>query len=132
MGIIKALTNDDMVSFLTIVFRNMFKRSLSAAGNLNEPLLIMANTLAAVMVRNHKEIAYVVTKENQYLSHLQEEVMLDLNGKLIKQFEWHEDFIWIAGHLKYFFTVDQKSFTDFAITLFKKVSTSFYTLDVPL
>jgi hypothetical protein len=45
----------------------------------------------------------------------------DADGKLIDVFKWKDEFIWVASHLKYFFTTDESTFSDFAVTLFKKV-----------
>jgi hypothetical protein len=53
LGLIKALTNDDIFSLLTIIFCNMYKRSLLPARKINESFLIIVNTMAAFVVRNH-------------------------------------------------------------------------------
>jgi ATP-dependent Clp protease adapter protein ClpS len=121
VDIVKCFLNDDMIFLLTTVFKNIFSKH---RGDSNKALFVMGNVLASVMVRNHKEVFQLVAKENSLLERFEKEKNLpsvDLDGRPLEGFRWREDFIWVASHLKYFFTTDEATFSEFAGTLFKKV-----------
>lgn len=87
INIVKCFLNDDMIFFLTTIFKNIFLRYRNNQGNMNQPLFIMANVLASVMIRNHKEIYQIVVKENNMLERFEDEMdlpKLDHDGKPIE------------------------------------------------